>query len=213
MNLRPMRASLAGAWPVIVALLLSGAISFSYNRLLKEYRDAVDHTFRVLGAIDATLLLLQDAETGQRGFIITGDDNYLAPFKPSRDEIPLALNNLGTLVADNASHRPQIDTLRKLSSDKLDELQDTIATRRGEGFEAARRKIERNDGKNVMDAIRDVATAMRQTEHGLFDARLASARTAERAMIGVAVLCVALSLLGRLLASRLAQRRRAGPLA
>jgi methyl-accepting chemotaxis protein len=186
----PARARLIGALPVIVALLLSGAISFSYNRLLKEYRDAVDHTFRVLGAIDATLLRLQDTETGQRGFIITGNDSYLAPFRQSRDEIPRALDELGALVAD-----------------KLDELQDTIATRRDEGFEPARRKVERNDGKNVMDSIRDVASTMRTTERALFDARVAAARFAERAMIGVALLCVALSLIGRYFAGYLTRRR------
>lgn len=62
--------------------MLSGIISFSYNRLLKDYRDAVDHTFEVISTIDNALLRLQDAETGQRGFIITGDESYLAPFGP-----------------------------------------------------------------------------------------------------------------------------------
>jgi len=64
------RKALLGALPVVVALLLSGVISFSYNLLLKNYRDAVDHTFQVMSGIDNVLLRLQDAETGQRGFII-----------------------------------------------------------------------------------------------------------------------------------------------
>jgi hypothetical protein len=72
------RSALIGAAPVVIALMLSGIISFSYNRLLKEYRDDVDHTFQVMSAIDSALLNLQDAETGQRGFIITGDESYLA---------------------------------------------------------------------------------------------------------------------------------------
>ncbi len=194
-------------WPVIVALLLSGAISFSYNRLLKEYRDAVDHTFRVLSAIDTVLLRLQDAETGQRGFIITGDDDYLAPFRPSRDTIPRALDELQALVTDNASHQPQVAALRKLSADKLDELQDTIVTRRDDGFDAARSKVVRNEGKATMDAIRETAAGMRTTELALFDARVAAARAAERAMIIVAIVCVALSLIGRLVAGYLASRR------
>lgn len=65
------RSALIGAAPVVIALMLSGVISFSYNRLLKDYRDNVDHTFQVMSAIDNALLQLQDAETGQRGFIIT----------------------------------------------------------------------------------------------------------------------------------------------
>lgn len=46
------RSALIGAAPVVIALMLSGIISFSYNRLLKEYRDNVDHTFQVMSAID-----------------------------------------------------------------------------------------------------------------------------------------------------------------
>ena len=50
------RKALLGALPVVVALLLSGVISFSYNLLLKNYRDAVDHTFQVMSGIDNVLL-------------------------------------------------------------------------------------------------------------------------------------------------------------
>jgi CHASE3 domain sensor protein len=206
LRLKPSR--LIDAWPILAALLLSGAISFSYNRLLKEYRDAVDHTFRVLGAIDASLLLLQDAETGQRGFIITGDDSYLAPFQAGRDKIPSALDDLAALVADNATHLPRIESLRRLSGVKLSELQDTIATRRDEGFDAAQRKIRGNDGKITMDQIRETAAGMRANEMALFETRVSNARFAERAIVGVAVVCIGLSILGRVLAGYLARRRR-----
>jgi CHASE3 domain sensor protein len=96
------RNALLGALPVVVALLLSGFISFSYNLLLKNYRDAVDHTFQVMSGIDNVLLRLQDAETGQRGFIITGDEAYLAPFKSAEGELSEALADLGHLISDNA---------------------------------------------------------------------------------------------------------------
>lgn len=200
------RSALASAIPVVVALLLSGAISFSYNRLLKEYRDAVDHTFMVLSAIDTALLRLQDAETGQRGFIITGNDSYLAPFQAGQSDIPKVLTDLGDLVADNPTHQPQIATLRQLTETKLRELQDTIAIRRADGFEPARAMIVGNSGKETMDRIREVAAQMRATERQLFDLRVASARRAERLMIGVAVICVALSLFGRMLAAMMRSR-------
>ena len=100
LNAMLSRSVLIGALPVVIALMLSGVISFSYNRLLKDYRDDVDHTFQVMSAIDNALLQLQDAETGQRGFIITGDetqerraDSYCAevarrqkPRPPHRDQ-------------------------------------------------------------------------------------------------------------------------------
>ena len=127
------RNALLSALPVIVALLLSGFISFSYNLLLKNYRDAVDHPFRVMSAIDTALLRLQDAETGQRGFIITGDERYLAPFEAGRTVLSKILSDLHVLVSDNADQQGRVASLRELAESKLNELEDTIQARRMPG--------------------------------------------------------------------------------
>jgi CHASE3 domain sensor protein len=200
------RSALTGALPVVIALMLSGVISFSYNRLLKDYRDDVDHTFQVMSAIDNALLQLQDAETGQRGFIITGDENYLAPFEAGRNKLVEVLSHLRDLVSDNADQQARIESLQHLADGKLGELQDTIATRKQEGLEPARRKVISSAGKETMDRIRAVAADMPTAETSLFEARLASARLAERMMIFVAVVCVALSLAGRFAAFLLRSR-------
>jgi CHASE3 domain sensor protein len=194
------RSALIGAAPVVIALMLSGIISFSYNRLLKDYRDDVDHTFQVMSAIDSALLQLQDAETGQRGFIITGDESYLAPFEAGRAKLSEVLSRLNQLASDNADQQARIERMRRLAEGKLSELEDTIITRQREGLEPARLKVIGSAGKETMDRIRSVAAEMRSAETSLLDARLASARFAERMMILVAVVCVALSLAGRLAA-------------
>jgi CHASE3 domain sensor protein len=200
------RSALIGAAPVMIALMLSGIISFSYNRLLKEYRDDVDHTFQVMSAIDSVLLQLQDAETGQRGFIITGDDSYLAPFEAGRAKLSEVLSRLNQLAADNAGQRARIEKIQHLAEGKLSELGDTIITRQREGLEPARLKVIGSTGKEAMDHIRSVAAEMRSAETSLLDARLASARFAERMMILVAIVCVALSLAGRFAAFLLKSR-------
>jgi CHASE3 domain sensor protein len=82
----------------------------------------------------------------------------------------------------------------------LNELEDTILTRKQEGFELASAKVLSSAGKETMDRIRSVAAAMRRAEGSLLESRLSSARFAERMMIVVAVICVALSLAGRMLA-------------
>jgi methyl-accepting chemotaxis protein len=202
------RNALLGALPVVVALLLSGFISFSYNLLLKNYRDAVDHTFQVMSGIDNVLLRLQDAETGQRGFIITGDEAYLAPFKSAEQELSDALAGLGRMVSDNADQQIEIANLQQLADGKLSELQETIVTRRNEGLEPARLKVISSTGKETMDRIRSVAGAMRTTEQRLLEARLSSARWAEQLMVLVAVICVALSLAARLIAILIQARTR-----
>lgn len=202
------RSALIGALPVVIALMLSGVVSFSYNRLLKDYRDDVDHTFQVMVAIDNALLQLQDTETGQRGFIITGDESYLAPFEAGRTKLFEVLSRLSSLVSDNPDQRARIENLRRLSDGKLNELQDTIITRKEQGLEPARLKVIGSAGKETMDQIRHLAADMRSAEATLFDARLASARFAERMMILVAGICVALSLAGRFAAFLFQERQR-----
>lgn len=206
LNAMLTRPALIGALPVVIALMLSGVISFSYNRLLKDYRDDVDHTFQVMSAIDNALLQLQDAETGQRGFIITGDETYLAPFEAGRNKLVEVLSHLRGLVSDNADQQARIESLQQLADGKLSELQDTIVTRKQEGLEPARRKVIGSAGKETMDRIRALAADMRTAETGLFEARLASARFAEQMMILVALVCVALSLAGRFAAFLLRSR-------
>jgi methyl-accepting chemotaxis protein len=202
------RSATLSALPVVIALLLSGAISFSYNRFLKNNRDAVDHTFQVMSGIDSALLRLQDAETGQRGFIITGDEAYLAPFKSAEQELSEILVDLGRMVSDNADQQAKLANLQQLADGKLSELQETILTRKEEGLERARLKVVSSTGKETMDRIRSVAVAMRTTEHRLLEARLSSARWAEQIMVLVAVICVVLSLAGRLLAVLIKARMR-----
>jgi CHASE3 domain sensor protein len=202
------RSALIGALPVVIALMLSGVISFSYNRLLKDYRDDVDHTFQVMSAIDSALLQLQDAETGQRGFIITGDESYLAPFEAGRNKLVEVLSHLSGLVSDNAEQQARIKDLKFLADGKLGELQDTIVTRKQQGLEPARRKVIGSAGKETMDRIRSVAADMKTAETNLFEARLASARFAEQMMILVAIVCVALSLAGRFGAFLIQERQR-----
>jgi len=65
---------------ILAAIVMSGTISFGYNQLLKSYRAAVEHTFRVITAIDRLQLKLHDAETGRRGFVTTGGESYLGLF-------------------------------------------------------------------------------------------------------------------------------------
>jgi CHASE3 domain sensor protein len=96
--------------------------------------------------------------------------------------------------------------MRRLAEGKLGELEDTITTRKRDGLESARLKVIGSAGKETMDNIRSVAAEMRGAETDLFDARLASARFAERMMIFVAAVCVALSLAGRFAAFLLKSR-------
>lgn len=123
----------------------------------------------MLSKIDATLLRLQDAETGQRGFIITGEDAYLAPLFAAEDQIVRELSELDGLISDNAEQKARIATLQGSASAKFNELNVAIETRRAEGFESAKRFVLRSSGKDMMDRIRSITGEMREKERGLLD--------------------------------------------
>jgi methyl-accepting chemotaxis protein len=195
------RAKLVVAVPIVAAMILSGAVSFGYNYLLKESGKAVDHTFLVLSKIDATLLRLQDAETGQRGFIITGDDAYLAPFVAAEDQTFKELSDLNGLISDNAEQKSRIAALQQLADNKFNELKETIETRRADGFESARLSVLRSNGKVMMDRIRSITGDMREKEQILLETRLTHLHWAEGLMLVIAAIGVALSLGGRFIAS------------
>lgn len=183
-------------------------ISFSYNWKLKTFRDAADHTFRTISGIDGVLIRLQDAETGQRGFIITGSADYLAPFEAGQRDLDDTMARLRSLMADNPAQTERLQRLDSLAQEKLAELSETIAIREKVGFEGARQRVAANVGKRTMDDIRAVTAEVRRAEEILLEERVGNARFAERMMILVAVICVALSILGRVLAHLL--RRRVG---
>jgi methyl-accepting chemotaxis protein len=195
------RATLISSIPVAGAIVLSGFVSYGYNFLLKESGGAVDHTFLVLSKIDSTLLRLQDAETGQRGFIITGDSDYLAPFIAAEEQIFKEISDLEKLVSDNAEQKSRTLGLQQLANAKFNELKETIEVRRRDGIEAARLSVIRSSGKEVMDRMRSITGEMRDKERALLETRLTALHWAEGLILLVAAIGFVLSLGGRFVAS------------
>jgi len=186
--------------PLLFAMLCGGYLSYRYNILLRENRDLVVHTYQVINAIDGLLIRLEDAETGQRGYIITGDASYLAPYERTSVDLPNALAALDRLVVDNHPQVSRVTLLRAAVTAKIDELGTTILLR-NKGFDAARSAVITNDGKRTMDEIRAIVGAMTAEEKRLLDNRTADAAKAERLIVGVAFLGGILSLVGRAVAA------------
>jgi len=130
------------------------------------------HTHEVINQLEKVLSALKDCETGQRGYLITGDANYLQPYTKCHAEINGLINNLQTLTIDNAEQQQRIQTLRDLTTAKLNELHRTIELRRDLGFEAARQVVVTDLGKKTMDSIRSVIASMKSTEEQLLESRM-----------------------------------------
>lgn len=140
----------------------------------------VVHTHQVQIQLAQTLALLTDAETGQRGFLYTGEERYLAPYNLAVRQVNSALDELSRLTADNPRQQAEIALLRPLSREKLDELASTIALYRSGKVDDARKFVLSDHGLHTMQQIRAVVASMQGEEGRLESDRDASYRATIR---------------------------------
>ena len=128
----------AGGFALSFVLLVGvGVVAYQSITALAKTSYAVTHTHVVLEHLTNVLSLLKDAETGQRGFVITGDEAYLEPYRSAVDALPGTLGDLRDLLADSASQEKRLDELEPLVTLKMAELKQTVDLRRSGGFESA----------------------------------------------------------------------------
>ncbi len=116
-------AAFAAAFAAILAI---GALSYRSLVSRSDAADAMNHTKQVEQQIYRVEGDVVDAETGQRGFLLTNREAYLAPFDQARNALPGDLLVLRQLTLDNAEHQLAITTLTPIIQAKLDELAETI---------------------------------------------------------------------------------------
>ena len=190
-GLEPLAAlSLAG---VIVFLLISGAVAYFNLRTLREDNQQTIHSHEVMVALEEVLSAAQDAETGQRGFLLTDNDKYLDPYHTAVATVGSAVDRVALLTQDNPSQQARIPSLKAHVAAKLAELAQTIELRRTQGVEAAMAVVNTDRGKVEMDAIRSELAAMDREETNLRDKRLAEMNSAYTTALASAVVS---SLLG-----------------
>jgi signal transduction histidine kinase/CheY-like chemotaxis protein len=130
------------------------------------------HTLEVQNSVSRAFSLLQDAETGQRGYLLTGDLAYLAPFSQADAEIDAELEKLGRLVEDNSFQKQAVSELGSIVDAKRAELRRTIELRRSGDPEAALATVRGDAGKELMDRAREVVARMRTAEETLLASRI-----------------------------------------
>jgi len=155
----------------LAILIVIGGVSYTSTAKFMYSAGWVAHTYEVLDNLAGFLSAMTDAETGQRGYVITGQDRYLEPFHTAVETVDQRLKSLRRLTADNATQQRRLDTLEPLVRSKFAELQETIALRRDKGFEPAAKVVLTDKGKEAMDRIRQVAKEMEDEENVLLQQR------------------------------------------
>jgi CHASE3 domain sensor protein len=195
--------------PLALVVICGGYLSYRYNMILKDNRDLIVHTHEVISSVEHAFGDIKDAETGQRGFIITGDAKYLEPYERAVETSPDSLGKVRRLVADRADQLDRLGDLEVALRDKLNELDTTILARRNRGFDSAREAIVQADGKATMDRIRAIVAQMISTEQELLANRTGRVARDERNVLLIAVLAAAASMVTRIAVEFMVHRRRA----
>ena len=155
---------------VAAVIVTAGVGAFSVWRV-HDINRLVSHTYDVKSALDRLSASVTDAETGQRGFLITGDPAYLEPYRRGTTSIQDTLVQIASLTADDSMQARHLADLRPVVDQKLQELRQTVEARRIDGFEAAQRIVRTNFGRATMDRIRGVVGDMNREEDRLLEER------------------------------------------
>ncbi|WP_395744846.1 response regulator [Prosthecobacter sp.] len=189
----------AGLLAALAFFIGTAAITSLNIRTLRSLTGKVSHTHEVIIGLEDILSTLKDAETGQRGFLLTGDERYLAPYETALARIDERLASMHSLTADNPLHQELMPMIKNQMDLKLQELAETIEVRRRQGFDAALAIVISDRGKAAMDLLRKNITTMQQEERSLrrqlFAETDAAFQTALKSTIAAGVLGVVMALL------------------
>lgn len=205
---------IAGVATALATMIFIGVLTFRTITRSREDIGWVTHTHLVLEALDALSANLTDAETGQRGFIITGEEPYLEPYNEALGHVQEDVKSLREMTSDNPVQQRNLDRLEPIVAAKLAELQFRLEIRKRDGLNAAAEAVREGSGKLHMDEIRTVVAEMKQEEHRLLEERTkeASASSSKAGTVIVTGNILALFFLllaGAVIFQEMGQRRRA----
>ena len=167
------RAAVAKGRLVLLAtfaltLVISVSLAlFSYRNLVdtREASRWEKHTYLVIGELANLSGSLKDAESGQRGFVITGNQRYLEPYYAALAAVQAHLAALHRLTRDNLDQQRRLAGIEPLIRTRLALMDATVWVRRRAGFASARDQIMTDAGKRTMDSLRtEIGEAVRAEE-------------------------------------------------
>ena len=185
-----------GLLTVLLLLSLNTAVSLLGSYRLTQLRERVEHIHAELLGIERLYSTAVDAETGQRGYLLTGEERYLEPYRQALSRVGQEREQLHSLLADDPAQQPRLQQMNQDIAGILVELHDTIELRKTKGFEAAVAVVTADRGKRLMDQVRAVLTEMEQEEQDLLAKVQAKAVMHNRIMLTTFVLASCLAGLG-----------------
>ncbi len=192
---------------------IAGLVVFQLAKNVPDARVARANTllsFQTVRAANAVDEAVQDAERGQRGFLITGQDVYLSPYMKAKERLPQLMVNLQHATSANPDQQARLLKLQADITTKMNELATTIAAMQQQGYGAAKAIVDRDVGRLIMEEIIADLAAITDAADARLNSRLERAGAAEERMtatfvVGSIIAAIAL-IAGALLLAR-AHRR------
>jgi signal transduction histidine kinase len=184
----------------LMILLSIGVLSFRSIVRDEEDRGWVTHTHLVLEKLQTVLIDVIQAETGQRGYILTGQEKYLKPYQAGIDGVHRDMEEVRRLTIDNPRQQEAIKNLEQAVDARLTFLVGRTEIRRQAGLTAAAEAVAKGDSDELMNAVRERISEMRLAEERLLRLRLEAAAASTRKTKAVIVFGNALAVLISLVA-------------
>jgi CheY-like chemotaxis protein/signal transduction histidine kinase/CHASE3 domain sensor protein len=182
----PLRTAI-GFLLAVGAVAIIAVLSYQSLRSTAVSAANLTQTIELLGRLDGLLSTLKDAETGQRGFLLTGEESYLAPYTDAKDALPGEFTSMRPLLVDRPEQRRRLDALESLANLKMAELDSTVVQRRAGKPDAALAIVRTDRGKIYMDRVRATVGEMAAAERQLIAQRAQESRNAATVSLAVTV--------------------------
>ena len=208
----PLKVVLPLVLGIVASLAIAVYAELGYRRLESANRQMAT-ALEMQSGLNESLALIVDAETGQRGYLLTGREEYLAPYNAALPKVDLTLNRVREMLVERGSpeERANFGRLNNLIGKKLAELEAAIALYQKDGPQAAQALLDTGIGRRTMDEIRNEIEGLSKRQRAdLNDAVNRWASDIAFARLGMQLMTaftVALLLVVWLLARRDAQQR------
>jgi PAS domain S-box-containing protein len=172
---------------VMLFVIIIAAVAFKLHQQSVDFTQAVNTGRNVVNYAANLLAALSDAETGQRGFLLTGRDEYLEPFKSGGKRSTELLASLLQITVNDPQQHQRTEAIRLLTEEKFAELNLTIKLFKTEGRKAALAVVNMDSGKNSMDQIRQIIQEIEAAEYNKLAPNVSATNKYERRAVSVVV--------------------------
>ncbi|WP_020466576.1 CHASE3 domain-containing protein [Singulisphaera acidiphila] len=201
------RTILVVAFPLALALLsLNIIVAFASIRTITSRVRQSIRSRAILSEVEGIISALSEAESGQRGFLLTGSDTYLEPYDRAVGILQGRLDRLESLAANDPDQRRRVNDLSRLIELKREELAQTVALFRAGNENAAIMTVKSGRGNRLMDQARQVASVVQEQERSVLAGNGRISRRAMRRTVLAVVIATFLAM-GLLILALILRRR------